>query len=62
MNSPDISAHLQVKSRLAVFGSLSDRCVWKKGGRVKNKFFTQRVCVCALLATNIDYAQKAAQK
>ena len=30
--------------------------------RVKNKFFTQRVCVCALLATNIGYAQKAAQK
>ena len=26
--------------------------------RVKNKFFTQRVCVCALLATNIAYSHK----
>lgn len=29
---------------------------------MKNRFFTQRVCVCALLVTNVDHAQKAARK
>ena len=34
----------------------------RKEVRVKNRFFTQQVCDCALLTQTLLYAQKAAQK